>query len=85
MLYPSSNSDELVVCVCDDNESELRMISEALPSAAWKVGPLKDADTLEEYGRNCRPEAAIAYSGGSARSGLEIAGPGLGRCFPPKY
>jgi response regulator RpfG family c-di-GMP phosphodiesterase len=66
------DADHLVVCVLDNDPSQLELKKRALSSAGWRTQPFSDPDAFLKYAGTHFPDFAILGFGGPRAGGLQV-------------
>ena len=66
------DADSIVICLLDDNPSELEAKNRVLSSAGWQTRPFSNPDAFLQYARAHSPDVAILDFGGPRARGLQI-------------
>src|SRR5262249_6690955 len=67
-----NRSDSVVVCVLNDNPSQLESTNRVLSSVGWRTRPFSDPDSFLRYARIHSPDVAVLDFDGPRGRGLQI-------------
>jgi CheY-like chemotaxis protein len=71
---PMNKSGPVIVCVLNDDPTQLESTHRVLSSAGWRTQPFSDPDTFLSYACTHLPDIAILDFGGPRGRGLEVRG-----------
>ncbi len=64
--------DSILICVLDDDPSQLKAKKRVLSSAGWQTRPFNDPDAFLQYAQTHSPDVAVLDFGGPRARGLGI-------------
>ena len=67
-----NKSNSVVICVLNDDPSQLESTNRVLSSAGWRTRPFTDPDAFLSYARSHSPDVAILDFEGPRRRDLQI-------------